>query len=75
MSARANSTCITNLSRWRTTLLGRFAIHQEYQGQKLARFLLMDALHRSWKNTSEVASVGTRESSSSPMGTIQMVFG
>jgi predicted GNAT family N-acyltransferase len=41
-----------------TTLLGRLAISREYQGQKLGRLLLMDALHRSWKNTSEVASVG-----------------
>jgi len=41
-----------------TTLLGRFAVSQAHQGQKLGRFLLMDALFRSWKNTAEVASVG-----------------
>ena len=40
------------------TLLGRFAISQAHQGQKLGRFLLMDALFRSWQNTGQVASVG-----------------
>ena len=40
------------------TLLGRFAVSQAHQGQKLGRFLLMDALLRSWRNTAEVASVG-----------------
>ena len=40
------------------TLLGRLAIHRDYQGQKLGRLLLVDALHRSWKNSSQVASVG-----------------
>ena len=40
------------------TLLGRFAMDREYQGRKLARFLLMDALYRSWKNTAQVASAG-----------------
>lgn len=40
------------------TLLGRLAVSREHQGQKLGRLLLMDALYRSWKNTTEVASVG-----------------
>lgn len=40
------------------TLLGRLAVHSELHGQKLGRLLLMDALHRSWRNTTEVASVG-----------------
>ncbi len=40
------------------TLLGRLAVSREYQGQKLGRLLLMDALYRSWKNTVQVASVG-----------------
>jgi GNAT superfamily N-acetyltransferase len=40
------------------TLLGRFAVSQVHQGQKLGRLLLMDALFRSWKNTAEVASAG-----------------
>ncbi len=40
------------------TLLGRLAVSERYRGQKLGRLLLMDALHRSWKNTSEIASVG-----------------
>jgi len=40
------------------TLLGRLAISNALLGQNLGRFLLMDALHRSWRNTSEVASVG-----------------
>jgi predicted GNAT family N-acyltransferase len=40
------------------TLLGRFAISQAHQGQRLGRMLLMDALFRSLKATTEVASVG-----------------
>lgn len=40
------------------TLLGRLAVSQERQGQKLGTLLLMDALHRSWKNAAEVASIG-----------------
>jgi predicted GNAT family N-acyltransferase len=40
------------------TLLGRLAVASACRGQKLGRLLLMDALHRSWRNTSEVASVG-----------------
>jgi GNAT superfamily N-acetyltransferase len=40
------------------TLLGRLAIGSARRGRSLGRLLLMDALHRSWKNTSEVASVG-----------------
>ena len=40
------------------TLLGRLAVSREHQGQKLERLPLMDALYRSWKNTTEVASAG-----------------
>jgi GNAT superfamily N-acetyltransferase len=40
------------------TLLGRLAVAQQYQGKKLGKLLLMDALYRSWKNTEQVASVG-----------------
>jgi predicted GNAT family N-acyltransferase len=40
------------------TLLGRLAIDGSCRGRDLGRFLLMDALHRSWRNTSEVASIG-----------------
>jgi predicted GNAT family N-acyltransferase len=40
------------------TLLGRLAVSAACRGQRLGRFLLMDALHRSWRNTTEVASVG-----------------
>ena len=40
------------------TLLGRLAVSSSHRGQNLGRFLLMDALYRSWRNTSEVASVG-----------------
>lgn len=40
------------------TLLGRLAVAQAWQGQKLGQVLLMDALHRSWRNTTEVGSVG-----------------
>ena len=39
------------------TLLGRLAISSTHRGHNLGRFLLMDALHRSWRTTSEVASV------------------
>ena len=40
------------------TLLGRLAIGSACRGRNLGRFLLMDALHRSWRTASEVASVG-----------------
>ena len=40
------------------TLLGRLAVSSPYRGRGLGRFLLMDALHRSWQNTREVASIG-----------------
>jgi predicted GNAT family N-acyltransferase len=40
------------------TLLGRLAIASQCRGRKLGRLLLMDALFRSYRNTSEVASVG-----------------
>jgi GNAT superfamily N-acetyltransferase len=40
------------------TLLGRLAVSRNHQGQKLGSLLLMDALHRSWKNSMQVASVG-----------------
>jgi predicted N-acetyltransferase YhbS len=39
------------------TLLGRLAIRHDRQGQKLGQVLLMDALHRSWRNTAEMGSV------------------
>ena len=40
------------------TLLGRLAVNQAHRGQKLGRLLLMDALHRSWINSTQLASVG-----------------
>jgi GNAT superfamily N-acetyltransferase len=40
------------------TLLGRLAVSRAHQGRKLGRFLLMDALFRSWKSAAAVASVG-----------------
>lgn len=40
------------------TLLGRLAVSIACRGQHLGGFLLMDALYRSRKNTSEVASIG-----------------
>lgn len=39
------------------TLLGRLAVDANSRGLGLGRFLLMDALHRSWRNTREVAAV------------------
>jgi GNAT superfamily N-acetyltransferase len=40
------------------TLLGRLAVSQAHQGRKLGRYLLMDALFRSWTSTAAVASAG-----------------
>ena len=40
------------------TLLGRLAVSTQHRGRNLGRLLLMDALHRSWKNTGEMASIG-----------------
>jgi GNAT superfamily N-acetyltransferase len=40
------------------TLLGRLAVSREHRGQKLGRALLMDALYRSWNNSTQVASLG-----------------
>ncbi|MDQ2841535.1 MAG: GNAT family N-acetyltransferase [Acidobacteriota bacterium] len=40
------------------TLLGRLAISEKRQGQKLGQFLLMDALRRSMENTREIGSIG-----------------
>jgi len=39
------------------TLLGRLALDLKYQGRGLARFLLLDALNRSFQNSSRVASL------------------
>ena len=39
------------------TLIGRLALDLKYQGQGLARLLLMDALNRSFQNSSRVASL------------------
>jgi predicted GNAT family N-acyltransferase len=38
------------------TLLGRLAVSQNYRGQKLGEFLLMDALYRCWQQSKWVAS-------------------
>jgi GNAT superfamily N-acetyltransferase len=40
------------------TLLGRLALSKAHQGQNLGQVLLMDALYRSWKNTTEIGSIG-----------------
>jgi GNAT superfamily N-acetyltransferase len=40
------------------TLLGRLAVNRAHRGQNLGRLLLIDALRRSLRNTSEVASIG-----------------
>ena len=39
------------------TLIGRLALDLKYQGQGLARLLLLDALSRSFQNSSRVASL------------------
>jgi len=38
--------------------LGRLAGSQGRRGRKLGRLLLVDSMHRSWKNAAEVASIG-----------------
>jgi len=40
------------------TMLGRPAVSRAHRGQKLGTLLLMDALYRSWNNTTRIASVG-----------------
>jgi hypothetical protein len=40
------------------TLLGRLAVRQVHQRRKLGRYLLMDALFRSWTSTAAIASAG-----------------
>jgi len=40
------------------TLVGRLAVGSEHRGRNLGRLLLMDALHRSWRNTAEIGSIG-----------------
>lgn len=39
------------------TLLGRLAVDAGYQGKRLGEFLLMDALHRSLKQSEAIASM------------------
>lgn len=39
------------------TLLGRLAVSENYRGQKLGEYLLMDALYRCWQQSRVVASV------------------
>ena len=38
------------------TLLGRLAVDQNYRGRRLGEYLVMDALHRSWWASTEIAS-------------------
>jgi GNAT superfamily N-acetyltransferase len=38
------------------TLLGRLAVDRRHQGQGIGEFLLMDALHRAWAQSAEVAT-------------------
>lgn len=40
------------------TLRGRLAVSRRYRGQNLGRFLLVNALRRSWRTTADVASIG-----------------
>ena len=37
-------------------LLGRLAVSQAFQGQGLGEFLLLDALHRCWRQSQQIAS-------------------
>ena len=54
----AYSIQLARYPRLPATLLGRLAISSTCRGQNLGRFLLMDALHRSWTITSQIPSVG-----------------
>lgn len=38
------------------TLLGRLAVSEDYRGQRLGEFLLLDALYRSWRQSEQVGS-------------------
>ena len=38
------------------TLLGRLAVSENYRGPRLGEFLLLDALHRSWEQSTRIAS-------------------
>jgi GNAT superfamily N-acetyltransferase len=38
------------------TRLGRLAVDHRYQGQGLGEYLLMDAMHRSWRSSKQIAS-------------------
>jgi ribosomal protein S18 acetylase RimI-like enzyme len=40
------------------TLLGRLAVSIEFRGQGVGEFLLMDALHRSFSSSKQIASAG-----------------
>ena len=40
-----------------TTLLGRLAVDHRYKGRGLGAILLMDALHRAWAQSSQIAAV------------------
>jgi predicted GNAT family N-acyltransferase len=40
------------------TLLGRLTVHYAWRGLKLGRFMLMDALHRSWRSAGEISTAG-----------------
>jgi predicted GNAT family N-acyltransferase len=39
-----------------TTLVGRLAVSEKFRGRKLGEFLLLDALHRIWLHSQELAS-------------------
>jgi GNAT superfamily N-acetyltransferase len=39
------------------TLLGRLAVDQRYRGQGIGEFLLMDALHRAYVQSSQIAAI------------------
>jgi len=38
------------------TLLGRLAVDQRHRGEGIGEFLLMDALHRAWEQSSQIAA-------------------
>ena len=39
------------------TLLGRLAVDQRYRGQGIGEFLLLDALHRAYVQSSQIAAI------------------
>jgi GNAT superfamily N-acetyltransferase len=55
-TGRYKAVGVTLLGRMAVTLLGRMAVAQEFQNQKLGRFVLFAALYEAWRSTKHVSS-------------------